>query len=127
METGKLESEKIESEKMTENDLKTTENDEDIPKTALQKLCNLKVLCIITGVAEITLMCHGFGIFGNLEFVMREQGYFVGKTEAELETTYSRLYTEVTIMMAIYKFIAGTLIDLKGIWFSRYFTHIVKI
>ena len=121
METGKLETEKIEDEK-PEND-----ENEETPQTALQKLCNIKILCIITGVVEITLMCHGFGIFGNLEFVMREQGYFAGKTEAELETTYSRLYTEVTIMMAIYKFIAGTLIDLKGIWFSRYFTHIVKI
>ena len=90
------------------------------------KFCNLKIICILTGAIEITIMCHGAGIFGNLEFVMREQGYFNNQTEAQMETTYSRLYTEITITMAIYKFIAGTIIDLKGIWASRYVTHTVK-
>ena len=81
---------------------------------------------IICSLLEFFLLNHTSAVFSNVEYILREQHFFLTKSEDELRITFSRLYTVIVVLGTSSKILMTTFYDFIGAWIPRLVCHVMQ-
>ena len=87
---------------------------------------SLPFLCVITSLLEMFFLAHGSVAFPDIEYTMRADEYWANKTDTELTTVYSWLFSTMTAVALLITFCFTVLVDYQGFWVGRYIIHVAS-
>lgn len=90
-----------------------------------QEIKTLKFWSLATFYLETFLLFHLPKSYQTIEYSLRENDFFQGKTEDELKLTYSYLYSMIQVLMFSLGAVNGLIIDRYGTWYSRFVSQIL--